>query len=69
MYKNYKMAKVKKKKNQNNVNNGTFILTKRIAKHGSQAIIVIPRILQEELKPQTIVQLKIDVLKEAGVEK
>jgi len=66
------MAKVKKEKNQNikdNSGTGTFILTKRIAKHGSQAIIVIPKILQEELKPQTIVQLKIDIIKEAEAEK
>lgn len=56
-----------KKAKRNNEKNGTFILTKKIAKHGSQAIIVIPKILQEELKPQTIVQLKIDIIK--GVRK
>ena len=39
-----------------------FILTKKIAKHGKQAIIVIPRILEGQLKPGTVVQLKIDVL-------
>lgn len=42
-----------------------FVLTKKIAKHGSQAIIVIPRILEKQLKPNTIVQLTIDVLEEA----
>lgn len=42
-----------------------FTLTKRIAKHGSQAIIIIPRMLEYELRPNTIVQLKIDVIKEA----
>ncbi|MCF7872311.1 hypothetical protein K9L97_04730 [Candidatus Woesearchaeota archaeon] len=42
----------------------TFILTKKIAKHGKQSIIVIPRILEKKLKPKTIVQLKIDVLEE-----
>jgi len=41
-----------------------FTITKRIAKHGDQAIIVIPRILQYELSPQTIVKLTIEVLKE-----
>ncbi|HIH15032.1 MAG TPA: hypothetical protein HA294_00860 [Nanoarchaeota archaeon] len=40
----------------------TFILTKKIAKHGKQAIIVIPKILQERLKPNTIVQIKIEIL-------
>jgi hypothetical protein len=43
----------------------TFTITKKIAKHGSQAIIVIPRMLESELKRGTIVQLKIDVIKEA----
>ena len=42
-----------------------FILTKKIAKHGNQAIIVIPKILAEYLKPQTIVKLTIDILGEA----
>ena len=41
-----------------------YTITKKIAKHGSQAIIIIPRILEEQLKPETIVQLKIEVLKE-----
>jgi len=40
-----------------------YILTKKIAKHGKQAIIVIPKILEHELKPNTIVKLTIDVLK------
>jgi len=42
-----------------------FTITKKIAKHGSQAIIVVPRILEEKLKPGTIVEIKIDVLTEA----
>lgn len=58
------MATVKGK-NKTSKENNTFILTKKIAKHGSQAVIVIPRILQDELRPQTIVQLKIDVIREA----
>jgi len=39
-----------------------FIITKKVAKHGSQAIIVIPRILESELKPGTIAQVTIEVL-------
>lgn len=39
-----------------------FTLTKRIAKHGDQAIIVIPSLIEEHLKPGTIVEIKIDVL-------
>ena len=36
----------------------------KIAKHGKQAIIVLPSFLQEELKPKTIVEVKITILKE-----
>jgi hypothetical protein len=42
----------------------TFNITKRIAKHGKQAIIIIPKMLQLMLKPNTIVQLQIKVLEE-----
>jgi len=41
-----------------------FVITKKIAKHGSQAIIVIPRILENYLKPRTIAEIKINVLEE-----
>ena len=43
-----------------------FSLIKRIAKHGTQAIIVIPKILQDDLKPDTIVKVTIEVLRKAG---
>ena len=39
-----------------------YTITKRIAKHGSQSIIVIPRLLEDELKPGTIVKVTMDVL-------
>jgi len=39
-----------------------FAITKKIAKHGSQSIIVIPRILESQLKPGTIVELNINVI-------
>lgn len=39
----------------------SFTITKRIAKHGKQAIIVIPKLLEEHLKPGTIVELKISI--------
>lgn len=42
-----------------------FTITKRIAKHGDQAIIIIPRLLNKELKPNTVVKLNIEVLKRA----
>ena len=47
-------------------NKKNFTITKRIAKHGSQAIIVIPRILEEKLKPGTIAEIKINIIKEAA---
>lgn len=46
----------------------TYILTKKIAKHGEQAAILIPKFLQNELKPQTIVEVKISILREADNE-
>jgi len=51
-------------KNSSKMSNKNFTITKKIAKHGSQAIIVIPRILEGRLKPGTIVQLNIDILEE-----
>ena len=42
-----------------------FIITKKVAKHGSQSIIVIPRVLEGHLKPGTVMQLTIDVVEEA----
>ena len=42
-----------------------FTITKKIAKHGNQAIIIIPKLLQDYLKPHTIVKLKIEVIKKA----
>ena len=47
----------------------TFTITKKIAKHGSQSVIVIPSFLNEELKPKTIVKVKINVVKEAENER
>ncbi len=41
-----------------------YTITKKIAKHGSQAVIVVPTILQDRLKPGTIVELRIDIVQE-----
>ncbi|MEA3378865.1 MAG: hypothetical protein U9Q69_04465 [Nanoarchaeota archaeon] len=41
-----------------------YIITKKIAKQGNKAIICIPSLLQNELKPSTVVRLTIDVIKE-----
>ena len=43
----------------------SFNLVKRIAKHGRQNVIVIPSILHSELKAGSVVQMKIDILKES----
>ncbi len=45
-----------------------FIITKKVAKHGSQAIIVIPRLLEAHLKPGTLTQITIDVVQEAEIQ-
>jgi len=39
-----------------------FTITKRIAKHGKQAVIIIPSLLQEQLPHGTLVQVKIEVI-------
>lgn len=41
-----------------------YTITKKIAKHGNQAIIVIPRILEDNLKPGTITKLTIEIIEE-----
>jgi hypothetical protein len=43
-------------------NQRQFTITKRIAKHGDQAIIVIPKLIEEHLKPGTIVELRIEII-------
>ncbi|MDD5192347.1 MAG: hypothetical protein PHH54_03825 [Candidatus Nanoarchaeia archaeon] len=40
-----------------------FTITKKIAKHGSQAIIVVPKILEDKLKPGTLTQITIEIIK------
>jgi len=44
--------------------NKEFTIRKKIAKHGKNTIIIIPKLLQEDLKPRTIVELKIKILEE-----
>ncbi|MDD5191745.1 MAG: hypothetical protein PHH54_05355 [Candidatus Nanoarchaeia archaeon] len=41
----------------------SFTITKKIAKHGNQAIIVVPKILEKQLKPGTLTQVTIEILK------
>ena len=42
-----------------------YIITKKVAKHGKQAIIVIPKVLENMLKPSTVVKITIDVIEVA----
>ena len=42
--------------------NKKFTITKRIAKHGNQVIIVVPKILEGHLKPGTIAEISIEIL-------
>ena len=44
----------------------SFTITKKVAKHGKQAIVVIPKVLENELKPSTLVKITFDVIEEAG---
>ncbi|MDD5193244.1 MAG: hypothetical protein PHF67_01520 [Candidatus Nanoarchaeia archaeon] len=48
--------------------NNQFVITKRIAKHGKQAIIVIPKILEDKLKPGTVAEVTINVIDNGGDE-
>ncbi|HJX50390.1 MAG TPA: hypothetical protein VJ438_02930 [Candidatus Nanoarchaeia archaeon] len=42
--------------------NKSFTITKKIAKHGSQAIICIPEILKDKLKPGMLIEVKIEII-------
>ncbi|VVB78856.1 Uncharacterised protein [uncultured archaeon] len=56
------MEEINKMTTQNQ--NRKFIITKKIAKHGSQAIIVIPRVLESQLKPGTLAEISINIIDE-----
>lgn len=44
-----------------------IIITKRIAKHGNQSVLIIPKDVEEHLKPQTLVQVTIEILGDTDV--
>jgi predicted RNA binding protein YcfA (HicA-like mRNA interferase family) len=46
--------------------NKQFTITKRIAKHGKQAVIVVPKVIEHELKPGTIAKITIDVIEKSS---
>jgi antitoxin component of MazEF toxin-antitoxin module len=43
-------------------NNKSFTITKRIAKHGKQAVIIIPALLQQHLEPGKLVEIRIEII-------
>jgi hypothetical protein len=49
-------------------NEKRLIIYKKVAKQGSQAVIVIPRLLEKKLKPGTLTRLTIDILEDEGDE-
>ena len=42
-----------------------FTITKKIAKHGKQAIIVIPKVLEAKLRPGTLAEININILEDS----
>jgi hypothetical protein len=42
----------------------SYTITKKIAKHGSQAVIVIPSVLNRKLRPQMLVKVTIEIIEE-----
>jgi hypothetical protein len=40
----------------------TFTITKKIAKHGKQAVIIIPTMLQEQISPGKLAEIKIEII-------
>jgi len=45
-----------------------FNIRKKIAKHGENSIIVIPKLLQGELRPKMIVDIQIKVVENENLE-
>ena len=41
-----------------------FTITKKVAKQGSNSIIILPKVLQNKVKPNDLVELKIKVLED-----
>ena len=45
-----------------NMENRIYTITKKIAKQGKQAVILIPKLLESALKPGTVAKLTIEVI-------
>ena len=44
------------------MNSQTFTITKKIAKHGNQAVIIVPTVLQDRLSAGKLVQVNIEII-------
>ena len=42
--------------------NRNFVITKRIAKHGKQAVIIVPTLLKDKIKPGDIVEVNLEII-------
>jgi hypothetical protein len=42
--------------------NKKFTITKKIAKHGKQSIIVVPKALEDKIKPGDLAEIQINLL-------
>jgi hypothetical protein len=40
----------------------TYTITKKIAKHGKQSVLIIPTLLQEQLSPGKLVEVNIEII-------
>ena len=43
----------------------SYTITKKVAKHGKQAIIVVPKLIQDDISPGTIVEVSFKVIRES----
>ncbi len=64
LYVTLKLTQQKRYTKDNMVKN-QFVITKKIAKHGDQSIIVIPSVLCNKIKPQMLVKITIDLLEDS----
>ena len=46
--------------------NQIFTITKKIAKHGRQSVIIIPQMLKQFLEPGQVVEIRIEII-ERGI--
>jgi len=45
----------------------SYTITKKIAKHGNQAVIVIPTVLRGKVDPKMLVRVTIDIIEDEEV--